>query len=88
MRGYQKRVIYMKNTGSSLFEEAYFIIRSGSENSCAATEAGMVEEANRIIKENIQCKRGGFIYRFRWHIFTFFIGAALSFLLSFLIFGL
>ena len=25
MRGYQKRVIYLKNTGSRNFEEAYFV---------------------------------------------------------------
>ena len=55
MRGYQKRVIYMKNPGSSFFEEAYFVIKDGNENSVSSPD--IIEEANRIIKENIKEKR-------------------------------
>ena len=50
MRGYQKRVIYMKNPGSAVFEEAYFVLRDGEET--AGGTFDIIEEANRIIKEN------------------------------------
>ena len=49
MRGYQKKVLFMKNTGSDLFEEAYFILKEGR---VASKEADIVEEARRIVKEN------------------------------------
>lgn len=53
MRGYQRKVIFMKNTGSSLFDEAYFVVSPSGE--AAAKEQGdMVLEANRIISENLE----------------------------------
>jgi len=50
MRAYQKRVIFLKNTGSESFEEAYFVIseRGGERKS----SLDMVGEAKRIIKES------------------------------------
>ena len=51
MRGYQRRVIFLKNTGSALFDEAYFVMRS-EEMTEGKTEADMVSEASRIIEEN------------------------------------
>ena len=52
MRGYQKRVIYLKNTGSPLFDEAYFIVsREGEATGLASGD--MVYEANRIIDESL-----------------------------------
>ena len=52
MRGYQKKVIFLKNTGSHLFDEAYFVIsREGEE--AAVDQSDMVFEANRIINESI-----------------------------------
>ena len=51
MRGYQRRVIFLKNTGSALFEEAYFVMRS-EEMTEGKSEADMVSEAGRIIEEN------------------------------------
>ena len=79
MRGYQKRVIYLKNTGSRHFEEAYFVIRSGEE----ASPDKMIDEANRIIEENEGGRRGGFFYSKRWHILAFFVGAATALTLCF-----
>lgn len=82
MRGYQKRVIYLKNTGSRDFEEAYFVVRENvgdKGRSCPH----MIEEANRIIDENFGDGRG-WLYRYRWYIFTFLAGAALSALSIFL----
>ena len=54
LRGYQKRVIHLKNTGSSLFDEAYFIISGKEERALGSSD--MVKEANRIIKENMTGK--------------------------------
>lgn len=78
MKGYQKKVIYMKNTGSRHFEEAYFVLRSDLEkenSSCVE----MIEEANRIIEENFDQRKGGFLYLGRWYILAFFVGCALTF---------
>ena len=50
MRGYQRRVIYLKNTGSKIFDEAYFVIK-GEENG-QKENIQMVDEANRIIEES------------------------------------
>ena len=55
MRGYQKRVVFLKNTGSSLFEEAYFVIRSDKGEKShpeGLKKNDFLEEANRIIEEN------------------------------------
>ncbi len=50
MRAYQKKVIFLKNTGSDSFEEAYFVI---SEKGCEGKSSlDMVSEAKRIIKES------------------------------------
>ena len=82
MRGYQKRVIYLKNTGSRNFEEAYFIVRadvSGEKSSSAL----MIEEANRIIDENFGERRGRLAV-FSSYFLTFVLGAAVSAIILFL----
>mgnify|MGYP006966488056 CR=1 FL=1 len=50
LKGCQKKIIVMKNTGSPMFDEAYFIL---SENALRAhaSERDMISEANRIIRE-------------------------------------
>ena len=53
MRGCQKKVIYLKNTGSDLFDEAYFVV--SREGECAGVgQSDMVFEANRIIDESLE----------------------------------
>ncbi len=52
MRGYQKKVVYLKNTGSAVFEEAYFVIK-GKADEKSKSSVALVEEANRIIDENV-----------------------------------
>lgn len=55
MRGYQKRIVCLKKTGSPLIEEAYFLLSDG-----ACLEGGrekFLREANRIIEENTGEKR-------------------------------
>ena len=56
MKGCQKRVIYLKNTGSELFEEAYFVVSRVGEES-KLDEKNMISEANRIISDSIVWER-------------------------------
>lgn len=56
VRGYQRKVIYLKNTGSRMFDEAYFVVREDSEVT-PASEGDMITEANRIIEENFGSHR-------------------------------
>ncbi|MFA6948831.1 MAG: hypothetical protein WCQ72_07605 [Eubacteriales bacterium] len=56
-RGCQKRMLMLKSTGSELFDEAYFILNERfTEAPCG--EADMINEANRIISENLIVKSG------------------------------
>ena len=71
MRGYQRRVVFLKDTGSALFEEAYFVMRS-DEMAEGKTDKDMISEADRIISENFENKR--------FRIGKGFITATLSFL--------
>jgi hypothetical protein len=82
MRGCQKRVIYVKNTGNRNFEEAYFVV-SGGLDGRKTTEAELVFEANKIIEENFGKRRGKAARLGRWHILAFFLGFAISLLLSY-----
>ena len=58
MRGYQKKVVYLKNTGSSVFEEAYFVIKSNPQKKERYTNRELIDEANRIIEENTKLYKG------------------------------
>ena len=51
MKGYQKKVIYLKNTGSHIFDEAYFVLRRGIEAE-RREESDILAEANRILCES------------------------------------
>ena len=52
MKGYQKKVIYLKNTGSPIFDEAvFFVSREGEEQGLGQYD--MVTEATRIIEESL-----------------------------------
>ena len=61
VRGYQKRVIFVKNTGSRLFDEAYFVL--SERESEKEKKADIIAEANRIIEENAGLCRRGFVKR-------------------------
>ena len=54
IKGAQKRMIVLKTSDSTVFEEAYFVLRR--ENICG--EGDMVAEANRIIESNGGKKKG------------------------------
>jgi hypothetical protein len=53
VKGYQKRVIYLKNTGSEIFDEALFFVRAENNNTRQVEYNDMVNEANRIIDESL-----------------------------------
>ena len=85
MRGCQKQVIYIKNTGSRHFEEAYFVVRENAADISVSAE-NMIDEANRIIRESLSCrKRGGMSLAARY-IISFGMGSLITLLLC-LIFG-
>ena len=81
MRGYQKKIIYMKNTGSKHFEESYFVLKSDIEKTGISCNE-MIDEANRIIEENFDQNSHGFLYSVRWYIIAFLIGCAVTFAIS------
>ena len=81
MRGYQKKVIFLKDTGSHLFDEAYFVIsRKGEE--AKIDQSDMIFEANRIIKESTKDKESRIIGRNgkirRYILLSFLMGAIAS----------
>jgi len=49
MRGYQKRVVFLKNPESDIFEEAYFVMK---EKASEPVSDEIVSEAYRIINTN------------------------------------
>ena len=53
-RGCEKRIIHIKDTDSALFEEAYFVLRSGvTRKRQPHSEDQMIKEANRLIKDSL-----------------------------------
>ena len=87
MRGYQKNIIHLKNVGSSIFEEAYFIIRPGCENNKKdkKEKTDLISEANRIIEEsvgNIKKKKGAIGFK---EALIFVTGFLISSIISFVL---
>ncbi len=79
IRGCEKRIYYVKNTDSELFDEAYLILRRGLSSSCA-TPRELEREAMRIVRGGAE---GGRAEDRRSHgrLRAFVLGAALSALL-------
>ena len=50
VRGTQKRIVYVKNTGGAVFEEAIFVVKDGKES--GLSDGDMLGEATRIIEEH------------------------------------
>jgi hypothetical protein len=78
MKGYQRKVIHIKKTGSYLFDEAYFVLSRDGE-ALQLGEDDMVTEANRIINDRnyTGIKRGIFI-RYKRQIISLLIGAVIG----------
>lgn len=85
VRGYQRRIILLKNTGSDVFEEAYFVMSDRGVSAGLDTDE-MICEANRIIEENLSREytelESGFFRKcvgfLKKNILPFVVGAALA----------
>ncbi len=92
VRGYQRKIVFLKNTGSKMFEHAYFVLSESAEYERISDE-DMIAEANRIIEENIyenDEEKQGFFYKIkkavRKNIIPFFVGGLCSLVISVVIF--
>ena len=87
LRGCQKKVVFLKNTGSQIFEEAYFVIKTEFE---AISEYEIISEATKIANGCIetQVKRKKKKWGFSFFLFSlgFFCGSLVA-CLCFLIWG-
>ncbi len=52
-RGCQKQIIHIKDTGSAIFEEAYFVLRAGAGGRRAPCSDELLREADRLIGESM-----------------------------------
>jgi len=83
VRGSEKKIIYVKDTGSQIFEEAYFVLRRGAEGS-GPSHSGedMVQEAQRIVEEStLSYVRHKKRRQIRGRLVSFLAGAAAASLL-------
>ena len=53
IKGCSRRVVYLKNTDSALFDEAYFLL-TGAQIGTKTGEADIIREAERIVSESVQ----------------------------------
>ncbi len=56
VKGCQRSMVVLRGTGSALFDEAYFILKPEKSH---VPEGLMIDEANRIIAENVHLPRPG-----------------------------
>ena len=78
VRGCQRKVIFVKNTGSEMFDEALFFVSRDTVKE--RSDEDMIKEANRIISEQMVDteKEMGFFQR----SFRFALKYGVSFLLG------
>ncbi len=84
LRGCQKKIVFLKNTGSKIFDEAYFVI---SDKESAYAPPDLIAEANRIIEENVlseeKAERGSRVRKIlKNRIVVFLLGALFSGILA------
>lgn len=61
LKGCQRKIILLRDTGSNIFEEAYFVLKADAEARRDLSESDMVSEARRIVEENtlsLSCSAG------------------------------
>ena len=73
VKGYKRNVVLLKNTGSEIFDMAYFIMK----DSVNSDNVDIVREANRILEENT-LKKNGNGRKILPLILAFSLGAALT----------
>ena len=74
VKGCEKRIVYLKNTGSPMFDEAYFVINEKYAARVEGASGSVISEAHRLIEESIK-KEGG---RTRRERISSYLGAALK----------
>jgi hypothetical protein len=86
MRGYQRKIIHLKNTGSYLFDEAYFVLSRDGED-LHIGEDYMVKEAGRIIDNRNYIKiNTNFFIRNKRQLVSLLLGAVSGVVVSGIIF--
>ena len=91
IKGCNKRVIVMKETGSDMIEEAFFILRP-SKDKCSFSNGDIMKHANSILEKN--CYGGSFPAlsmsvtqsREKKSPFSFFLGLTCGVLIASVIF--
>ena len=78
VRGYQKRIIHLKNTESAVFDEAFFLVNERSSKGMCERE--LIREANRIVDDSLREKenRANKIREYFLRAVFLFTGAAIS----------
>ena len=57
LRGYQRKIIFLKNIGSDIFDEAYLVMNKRYEKE-RFIERNMVHEAEKIINDSLDRAKG------------------------------
>ncbi|MBE6700339.1 MAG: hypothetical protein E7582_00410 [Ruminococcaceae bacterium] len=86
IKGFNRRVVVMKNTGSDMFDEAYFIVK---ENFFGRGKSGRsaVDEAKQIVKSLSEKDRKSSPFDFvKNRFFLFSLGGILGFFIEKLFF--
>ena len=80
MRGYKKRVIYVKSADCDIFDNAFFVLKSdkNKEKDEKNFTRDMVLEANRVIDERIENDRKRRITLILIGVIAFLFGALIS----------
>ena len=76
LKGFNRRIVVMKNTGSDIFDEAFFLVKENK----ARQGKSAVNEAKRIIREMEPDRRDK---RKIGSVITFLAGCVAGFALSF-----
>ncbi len=89
VKGCQRRIIHIKETGSRYFEEAYFMLKPGTD-SCEDGCGEMIDEAIRIIGESLsgglgKRKKRSFAFRYLAVFAAGALAGAVIFFLSWLL---
>ena len=83
MRGYQKKVIFLKNAGGEIFDEAYFVLKC-DERARVFSHSTMVSEAKRIIEENFGQRKRKFRFLNLPVLFSFLAGSVITLFIALL----
>lgn len=75
--GYQRKLYYIKDTGSKLFREAYFVLREGADTGFVC-ENDLAAEADRILRERFPSRKFRIKRSRAVAVITFTVGIAVG----------